>query len=186
MSAKLQPILTGARVTLRPLTRDDAPAMFASLADPELRRQTGTHTEHSLDAVRAHCARLETSADRWDYGIVVAERLIGEVVLNDYQAANRSVSLRIGIWEPAQRNQGYGFEATRLLVAFAFDVLDVNRLELEVFSFNPRARRVYEKAGFRVEGVRREALIWEGETVDSVLMAQLRSDRAAAAEARQD
>jgi RimJ/RimL family protein N-acetyltransferase len=185
MPTETKPILNGPRVTLRPLTRDDAPAMFASLDDPELRRLTGTHASHSLEDVTAHCARLEASPDRWDYGIVVDGRLIGEVVLNDFQAANRSTSFRIGIWDPAARNQGYGYEATRLLVEFAFEALGVNRVELEVFSFNPRARRVYEKAGFRVEGVRREALIWEDQVVDSVLMAQLRRDRETHEEAAQ-
>ncbi|WP_197372312.1 GNAT family N-acetyltransferase, partial [Streptomyces clavuligerus] len=47
------------------------------------------------------------------------------------------------------------------------------RISLEVYAFNPRARRAYEKAGFVAEGVLRDALLWEGERVDATVMSIL-------------
>lgn len=47
-----------------------------------------------------------------------------------------------------------------------------------MYAFNPRALRAYEKVGFRLEGTKREALIWEGEKVDSHMMSILRSEYA--------
>jgi RimJ/RimL family protein N-acetyltransferase len=47
------------------------------------------------------------------------------------------------------------------------------RVALEVYAFNPRARRVYEKSGFKVEGVKRDALKFDDERVDSILMSAL-------------
>ena len=72
---------------------------------------------------------------------------------------------------------GYGTEATSLLVNHVFLTTPVHRIGLEVYPFNPRAQHVYEKVGFRQEGVMRDALLWDGERVDSVLMSVLRTDQ---------
>jgi RimJ/RimL family protein N-acetyltransferase len=64
-----------------------------------------------------------------------------------------------------------------LIVDYVFAELPVNRLELEVYAFNPRAIAIYEKVGFRREGVRRDALLWDGEFVDAIMMSVIRSDR---------
>jgi len=172
-----KPVLQGNSVTLRPLAFDDAETMYAALKDPELRRLTGTHKTFTLAEVVRHCGRLEAAANRWDYGIVVDGSLIGEAVLNEFDEHNRSISFRIAIWDSGQRDKGYGTEATSLMVDFAFRELPVDRIELEVYCFNDRARQVYEKVGFRLEGVRREALVWDGEKVDALIMSLLRRDR---------
>ena len=72
--------------------------------------------------------------------------------------------------------RGFGTEITRLVLGYAFDAVGLHRVELEVYAFNPRAQRVYEKCGFRVEGRRREALLWDGERVDVLDMGILRTD----------
>ncbi len=59
---------------------------------------------------------------------------------------------------------------------FAFEQLGLNRVELEVYAFNPRAVRTYEKAGFRRDGVRRQALYRDGKFHDIYLMGILRED----------
>lgn len=58
----------------------------------------------------------------------------------------------------------------------ALDGQGLNRVELEVFDFNPRARHVYEKAGFRLEGTRRQALRFNDEWIDAHVMAVVASD----------
>ena len=65
---------------------------------------------------------------------------------------------------------------TRLVVAHAFAATDLHRIELEVYAFNPRAQHVYARAGFVVEGRRRDAFVFDGERVDAVLMAVLRRE----------
>lgn len=176
MHSPKKPVLRGKSVTLRPLAVDDAGAMYAALKDPELRRLTGTHKTFTLAEVVRHCGRLEAAANRWDYGIVVDQGLIGEAVLNEFDEDNRCISFRIAIWDSSQRDKGYGTEATSLLVGFAFRELAVDRIELEVYRFNDRARQVYEKVGFSLEGVKREALIWKDEKVDALIMSLLRRD----------
>ena len=58
----------------------------------------------------------------------------------------------ISIGEPDAWGQGYGTEATGLMLWLAFERIGLHRVGLSVFSFNERAIRSYEKAGFRLEG----------------------------------
>jgi hypothetical protein len=67
------------------------------------------------------------------------------------------------------RGQGYGTEVTRLAIDHALAV-GLHRVSLTVFAFNPRARRVYEKCGFVLEGRLRDALYWDGEWHDDLVM----------------
>ncbi len=71
---------------------------------------------------------------------------------------------------PGTFGRGFGTEATRLILGHGFETLGLHRISLEVYAFNPRARRAYEKAGFVAEGVLRDALLWEGERVDSLVI----------------
>jgi len=174
------PILTGAGVRLRPLVAGDAEAMYASLDDAETLRLTGTQSSFTYEQVQRHCEHVEQAEDRLDYVIEVvgevAGQPIGEAVLNCVDEINRSASFRIAIWKGDDRNKGIGTKATRLLVRHGFETVGLNRIELEVYSFNPRARRVYENIGFKLEGTRRQALLWDGEAVDAHMMAMLRSE----------
>ena len=98
--------------------------------------------------------------------------LLGEVVLNEWDPTARSCTFRTLIG-PRGRGRGIGTEATRLIVGYGFAQLRLHRIQLEVYGTNHRARRVYEKVGFVVEGVRREARLWDGEWVDAIMMAVL-------------
>jgi RimJ/RimL family protein N-acetyltransferase len=60
------------------------------------------------------------------------------------------------------------------MLEYGFNVLELHRIDLEVFAFNPRAIHVYEKLGFKREGVRREVLLLEGTYHDSIVMGLLR------------
>lgn len=177
MTNPAKPVLTGRAVRLRPITADDADAMFAGLDDAESNRLTGTHEMFTQERVAAHCARISAANDRWDYAIEVperfGERMLGEVVLNDLDPHNRSANIRIVIWEPEARSCGFGTEAMQLMTAFGIEQLGLHRIELGVYAFNPRAIRAYEKVGYRLEGTRRDALWWQGEWIASHTMAVL-------------
>ena len=170
--------LQGKRLMLRPLCGDDATAMHRAQDDEELSRLTGTQVQFSLQDVERHCRKIEEAQDRVDFAITVSGRTVGEVVLNQIDFQNRCASLRMAIWQKDMRDQGFGTEALELVLEYAFKSIELNRIELEVYAFNPRARHVYEKLGFVAEGVRREALWWDGVSVDAVCMGLLRRDYA--------
>lgn len=101
---------------------------------------------------------------------------LGEVVLNELDEDNLAMNYRIGLVAAPVRGQGYGTEAGRTVVDWAFDVVGLHRISLDVYSFNPGAQRSYEKIGFQVEGRARHALLWDGGWVDAILMGMLSTD----------
>ncbi|MFF3458134.1 GNAT family N-acetyltransferase [Streptomyces sp. NPDC002730] len=172
----VKPTLIGEKVILRPFTGVDATAMAAILGDPEVSVFTGSAHEGQLDLeqLRAWYGTRNDRTDRLDLAVVdrAGGEVVGEVVLHEWDAHNRSCRFRTLIG-PKGRNRGLGTEATRLVVGHGFEQLDLNRIALGVFNFNPRAIRAYEKAGFVAEGTEREALLHEGQWIDATSMSIL-------------
>lgn len=180
----VKPTLTGEKVVLRPFRDEDLSALLEALLDPEARILTGSvHDEEQARAPMT--AEDETSAREWfrtrnqqgdrlDLEVVdkPTGHCVGEVVLNQWDPGNESCNFRIFIG-PRGRDRGLGTEATRLIVGYGFEHLGLHRISLEVYSFNPRARRAYEKAGFRPEGVLRQSLRYNGEWIDATIMSIL-------------
>jgi UDP-4-amino-4,6-dideoxy-N-acetyl-beta-L-altrosamine N-acetyltransferase len=90
------------------------------------------------------------------------ERPIGCCGLHRINHPNRAAQLGIVIGEEEFQNRGFGREAMDLLCEYGFQVLNLNRIGLEVYDYNERAFRCYEKVGFRREGRLRQARFWEG------------------------
>ncbi|HWI60796.1 MAG TPA: GNAT family protein, partial [Symbiobacteriaceae bacterium] len=71
---------------------------------------------------------------------------------------------------------GYGQDALRLILQFAFGKMGLHRVELHVFDFNERAIACYERVGFVREGVRREALFRDNRYHDIIVMGITRNE----------
>ncbi|WP_312674287.1 GNAT family N-acetyltransferase [Microbacterium sp.] len=166
------PTLTTERLELVPLGPAHLDGTWEALQEPEVLRLTGTHARFTREGVETWLRSLADRDDRADWAILCREdgAHIGEVVLSDLDEENRSAGFRIALAGPQWFGAGYGTEATRAVLRHAFDAVGLHRVELEVYAFNPRAQRAYEKAGFVVEGRRREALRWDGEWVDAIVM----------------
>lgn len=172
-----KPTIVGPNVILRPIGAGDAGSMWADLADDESNRLTGTRETFTADQIERWAATRSDQTDRLDLAVVARPtgEWYGEVVINDWDPDNRCCGFRIALGASA-RDRGVGTEATRLIVDHVFSERPVHRIELEVYAFNPRARRVYERVGFVEEGRRRDALHWNGDWIDSISMAILRTD----------
>lgn len=88
----------------------------------------------------------------------------------------RDAWVAIGIGERDYWGRGYGTDAMRLTLRYAFDELNLHRVTLTVWDVNERAIRSYEKAGFKREGLQRETMLREGRRVDTVVMGVLREE----------
>jgi RimJ/RimL family protein N-acetyltransferase len=82
--------------------------------------------------------------------------------------------------EPEEWGKGYGSEATRLVLRYAFETLNLNRVWLHVYEYNERGLRAYEKAGFRREGRLRQEMFRDGRYWDTIVMGILRDEWLAA------
>lgn len=127
-------------------------------------------------------ARDEPKQDAY---LFIARRLTDDVILGTLDLmipewAHRDGWIGIGLGDRATWGQGYGTEAMRLLLRFAFAELNLFRVTLSVFAYNPRAIHVYEQLGFVLEGAQRERLRRDGQRYDLLLMGLLRSEWQAA------
>jgi len=98
-------------------------------------------------------------------------RLLGDInldVINDWGSRDSFVGLGIG--DRNDWGKGYGTDAMKIILRFAFTELNLRRVTLTVFEYNPRAIRSYEKVGFRHEGHLRGALLRDGRRWDILYM----------------
>ncbi|MBI5667699.1 MAG: GNAT family N-acetyltransferase [Chloroflexi bacterium] len=112
------------------------------------------------------------------FGIRLREtdQLIGLISLEQIDWPNGTAWMGVGIGEPEHRGKGYGSEAIRLLLKFAFHEINLHRVQLTVFAYNPAAITMYEKLGFVKEGIMRERLHRDGQRHDVLLYALLRPE----------
>ena len=101
---------------------------------------------------------------------------IGACGLHRMTPEDRSAELGIFIGDAAYRGKGYGTDAVRTLVRFAFEEMNLHRVYLHVFAFNPAGIAAYRKAGFVEEGRMREEHYQEGAYHDIVVMAVVRGE----------
>ena len=177
----VKPTLAGAKVVLRPFEEADFPAIRRALQDPETVRLTGS-VQPAWDDVfekrmREWYETRNLQTDRLDLAVVdrASGAWAGEVVFNEVDERNASCNFRV-LLGPGARDRGLGSEAIKLFVGYGFEHLALHRISLEVYAFNPRARRVYEKVGFTPEGVLRDAIRTDQGWADSTVMAILAPD----------
>ncbi len=108
------------------------------------------------------------------------DKLIGFIVLGDIKWPNQTALLGMGIGDPDCWGKGYGSDALQLILAYAFRELNLYRVGLTVISYNTRAIRAYEKAGFVREGVQRGMIHRDGERHDLLVYGILCHEWAAA------
>ncbi len=101
---------------------------------------------------------------------------VGNVSLGNIDYRNGTTDFGIMIGEPSARGKGYGTEATRLMLDYAFTALGLHNVLLTVYEFNYAAQRVYAKAGFRVMGRRRKSKYMGGRFWDEIYMDCLASE----------
>jgi RimJ/RimL family protein N-acetyltransferase len=170
--------LEGEHVYLRPIGLDDAEAYFHKLFVPEMRRLTGTQRSFTKEQIVRYIE--SKSQDSTSLLLLIALRetdeVIGDIALQSIDSMNRNANIRIAIDLKEHQNKGYGSEAILLMLDYAFGIVNLHRVELNVFSYNERAIHVYQKLGFKKEGVQREALYYNHQYHDSIIMSILEDE----------
>ncbi|MFC4617639.1 GNAT family N-acetyltransferase [Camelliibacillus cellulosilyticus] len=170
--------LEGEKIYLRPLELDDVDILYQSLNnDTQLRRLTGTQKIFSKQEIKDFVMQSQDMT-RVGFGIVSQEddQLVGDLALNNMQFSNnRDANFRIAIFDQFT-GRGYGSEAAKLMLDYGFGILNLHRVELEVYSINERAIHVYEKVGFKREGLKRENWYYNHQYYDSIIMSILEDE----------
>ena len=170
-------MIIGQKTRLRAIERSDIPTFLRWFNDPEVRQYLSMYLPLSEAQEERWFERQLEDDSSHVFAIETADGVhIGNVGLHDIDWKNRRALCGIVIGEKEYWNRGYGSDALRTLLRFAFEELNLHRVFLHVFDFNERAIRCYEKVGFRHEGRLRQARFTEGRYVDELVMAVLREE----------
>ena len=173
-------MIYGNRVRLRAIERQDIPTFVRWFNDPEVRQYILMFAPMSTAQEERWFESLQDRRDEFLFAIEAHAGdewiHIGNTGLHNIDWKERSAIFGIVLGEKDYWGRGYGTDATRAMLGFAFETLNLHRVELEVFDFNPRAIRCYEKAGFRREGTRRESHFFDGRYHDAHLMSILQQE----------
>lgn len=171
---------TGEKIRLRAYRREDIPMAQAFLNDPEVRRllAPGIPYPYTLENEYAWYDQLSALKDAYDFAIETLEgsRYIGGCGIANVDWKNRLAEVGIFIGDHGFWGKGYGTDALRVLMRFAFEEMNLNKIKLNVYDFNTRAIRSYRKCGFVLEGTLREALFREGVYHDTLCMGILKRE----------
>lgn len=139
---------------------------------------TGTQQVFNKSDIERHLENISVDRSRVDFLIFAKEsnKIVGEVVINDIYRNNRSAGIRIIINKKEDFSKGYGSEALILALNYGFGMLNLHRIELEVFPFNQRAIHVYEKIGFKREGIKRDGAFYYNKYYDIIVMSILEEE----------
>jgi RimJ/RimL family protein N-acetyltransferase len=173
-------MIQGDKVTLRAIEPADVPLLWQWAQDEETMRFRDYPTPpSSLALAEKEYADyvLDKSGCTLRLAITAEDgRLIGDVALRSIDERAGSAIFVIAIGDKSFWGHGYGSDATRCMIKYAFKQLNLHRVTLYVHSFNSRAIRVYEKCGFRREGIIREGQYMDGEYSDILIMGVLRRE----------
>lgn len=173
-------LFVGELVRLAPRSREDIPIYTRWFQDYEVQRllSPGVLVPMSSEAETAWYERSLNDENSYHFAIraLADDRLLGNCSLFGIDQKNRLATFGNVIGEKDCWGQGYGSDATRTIVRFGFLELNLNRIQLDVYDYNKRAIRAYEKVGFLHEGTRRQAVFREGEYHDNLIMAVLRDE----------
>jgi diamine N-acetyltransferase len=169
--------ILGQKIRLRAIERNDIPAFVRWFNDPEVRQ----YLEMYLPMSQAQEENwFETQLDDDSgriFGIETLDgALLGNIGLHRINWKDRFAELGIVIGERPFWSQGYGTDAIRTLLRFAFRQMNLHRVFLRVFEYNQRAMRCYEKCGFKLEGRLRQAHFHAGRYHDVVIMGILQEE----------
>ncbi|KTR40389.1 hypothetical protein NS263_07960 [Curtobacterium oceanosedimentum] len=173
-------ILDGDRVRFRALEDADLPDLVRWWRDPEWAVLQQILVRPRPEEPVVEMLRSWSKSERsGDVGFSVVDRasgeLVGHVTLFGAALPVRAATLAVMIGSE-HVGRGYGTDAVRLLTAYGFREMGLNRIEIQVHAFNDRARAVYRKVGYHEEGIRREAVFHDGRFHDEVIMSALARD----------
>jgi [ribosomal protein S5]-alanine N-acetyltransferase len=169
--------LEGERIYLREVrTADVGDNYYRWMNTPEVTRYLESRFRpNSIEALREYVSALSRDPDNFFLAIVLkdGDRHVGNVKLGPVNWIHRHADLGILIGEKDFWGKGYATEAIRLASDYAFRVLNLHRLGAGCYERNQGSVRAFEKAGFEIEGVRRQHFFCDGEYTGHTLLGLL-------------
>jgi len=176
-------VLVGERVRLRSVRDDDLPRLARWEMDPARMATLSNWVVPPSEATAKERIARWCANDKDNAGFAIETLadppvLVGNIHLWGARPKDRCATLGIALARE-HIGRGYGTDATRVIVDYAFREMGLHRIQLAVAPFNRAGIRAYEKAGFVEEGRHRDAVWHDGRWYDEVLMSLLDHEWAA-------
>lgn len=177
-------ILKGEKIRLRPLKQEDVPLVVKWNLHPEVLKWTANSISLDMKMKKAALANIENTAKRMrkNRKMFIIEikdsrhwKPIGDCELSDIDKRNQNAIFSICI-DPNYWRNGYGAEATKLLLDYAFKKMHLHRIESRVREYNKPSIAFHRKFGFVEEGCRKEAKFQNGRFWDRIIFRLLESE----------
>lgn len=173
------PAIEGEKTRLRPMRVDDMPLLLRWLGTPEVRRwlHQSDRPDPTLESIRGHFWQpvAEGRAVAWIVETLDG-RPIGSLRLLEIDPHHSRCELGVSIGEVELLGSGYGTDAIRASLRYAFENLGLRRVGLITDADNARGVRCYEKVGFIREGILRAHRLRYGKPIDMLAMGVLREE----------
>lgn len=171
---------SGEKVTLRAYKREDVYLAQQYLNDAETKKylMPGIPYPITLEEEHRWFDKISAFGDTYNFAIETIDegKYIGGCGINSIDWKNSVATVGIFIGDKSCWDKGYGTDAMRVLLKFIFEQMNVNKVKLFVYSFNPRAVKSYEKCGFVKEGVLRQEIFRDGKHYDEYVMGILKEE----------
>jgi len=174
------PTLVSERLDLRWVTQADCNDLFAVFGNPEVMKYWSSCAWTDRGQAQAYVASIQknfAAQTVLQWGICRREQstIIGTCSLFEIDLSQKRCEVGIILGQAAW-GQGFGAEALEAVLQFAFEQLELLRLEADIDPNNPRSLALFEKQGFQREGLLRERWRVHGEVQDSVFLGLLKRE----------
>ena len=172
-------MIAGEHVILRAFEREDAERCYRWMNDPNIVRTLKSRYpiafQNEIEWLdRAMHAGVSDSERHFAIERKDDRTHIGNASIHDIEWVSRTARFGLFVGEPSAWNRGFGSDAIRTLVRFAFDEMNLRKLRIDVFEYNDRAKHILETQGFVQEGRLRQEFYREGSYHDIVVLSIFR------------
>jgi len=170
--------IVGEKVILRPCEPGDELLFMQGENDPEIRETLFLAYPVNLTLIKERLESQIKSRDTVLLSIIEksSNNPVGQTAYFRIDYISRSAIFYLALLDKSVWSKGYGTETTQLMIDYGFNTLNLNRIQLHVFSDNLPAIKIYEKIGFVKEGVLREAMYHHGKYCDFLVMGLLKRE----------
>lgn len=170
--------LDGEKIYFRPYSDEDLFLVYSGKNDPDLREALFLYTPMTMEQTANELTQWSTTKETVLFTICRKEdnAPVGQTAFVRIDYISRAAIFYIAIYDPQFWSKGYGSEATKMMVKYGFDILNLNRIQLHVCTENEKGVAAYKKAGFTIEGTLRQAMYHHNRYIDFYVMGILRED----------
>lgn len=173
-------MFVGKKVRLRGYKEEDVQLAYEYMNDPDVvpNLNPGIPYPMTLQREKAWFESQKDLKDQYNFAIETLDEgvYIGGCGINMIDWKNSVAVVGIFIGHKDYRSKGYGTDAMKVLISFIFDQMNINKVQLDVYSFNERAIKSYKKSGFVEEGRIRQRIFRNGQYHDELVMGILREE----------